>query len=250
MNRTLANVLADLREPTPEDRREYRLTVAGARKDGSPRQRWMWAVYADGDFAKGRVGEACTAGYTIVLDERWIEEKTHEHLVLIRLRIYDPERPDRYVEAPGFGGMVDETGGKQAREKLWAGAMTQAIKRAAMKFGVGLDLHGEKGVWTDHHKMPNGTPCDDKGRPTGGRPRSGQRQVAKREEAPTPSNGEAERATVSGTTVTDWGKEFGKLCHARKVDPTYIRDLLEQAEHDHKQAYDLLVAELEDQKGE
>ena len=247
---TLAEVLRTLRQPTPPEAVEWVLTVKG-------KERWMWSAYPDADWIRKLLLEKCPAGHSITIEERWVEiggrggvrESKDEKIIRIRLLIYDPEAPTRYVEFPGIGGGTDETHGKRDGEKVWKGALTQALKNAALSAGIGLDLHGVV-RWTEANADPppkaRPTPAKTKAPPrkaSGGKPPAQAKEDIPFTDPPAESKEPPQDKDLptKGNGEVDWATAFWKTAKEREVSKETALKIKENCGGDFQAAFNYLI---------
>lgn len=110
-------------------------------------------TYVDGTTVFRRLINATDNNFTVeVLDQEFRDFGTTRNgasriLLIARVRLTIPEMGSR--EHVGVQVVNADSGG----EDLWKGAVTDAIKKAATLFGVGLELYGP-----DHEAEPTPTP--------------------------------------------------------------------------------------------
>lgn len=92
----------------------------------------MMASYVDGTTVIRRLNEATGNNWTFTVDKHWIEGQLSYALVTLTL--------------PGCGSRqhigVQSTDARSGEDAVAKGAITDALKKAATLFGVGLELYG------------------------------------------------------------------------------------------------------------
>jgi hypothetical protein len=155
----------ELVKPFPES--ELRWTVAASSNKNTPRQMDLWTPYLNADSIRHRLDEVAGPGGWAVT-----YEAAGERTLICRLTIHGVTRAD-----------VGEPGDK-ARQP-WKAAATDALKRAAVQFGIGRYLHKIPGEWRKPDTAP---PQSRQSPPAAALPRDGQQRPARRRPAQPPAS--------------------------------------------------------------
>lgn len=143
----------DLTAPFPEN--EVKWTISATKNKNTPQQMDLYTPYLNADSIRDRLDKVAGPGGWAV-----DYEAVGEQAMICRLTIHGVSRAD--VGEPG----------DQARQP-WKAAATDAIKRAAVNFGIGRYLHKVGGQWRKPDSAPprpRQNPPQAATRPTTGTP--------------------------------------------------------------------------------